>query len=259
VTHSRVSQPASDLYGLPLERFTDERNALARRLREQGRRDEAADVAKLRKPSVAAWAVNQLVRTQNRQIDALFDAGDALQKAQADVLAGKADSGSLRKAAEAERTALDSLIGKARGLLSGEGHELSPAKLEQVSETLHAAAIDERARVDVRDGCLTRELRHVGLGALDAAAVSKPRAKATRPPKDEERAARLKAARRAEVEARRELGSAKKSVQAAEYQRALAAQNLQEAEQALIQARDLLQQTTRDHKRARRALEELEG
>ena len=56
---------ANKLYGLPLERFTEERNALAKRLREEGQRDEAATVSKLRKPSVAAWAVNQIVRTQN--------------------------------------------------------------------------------------------------------------------------------------------------------------------------------------------------
>ena len=35
-----------ELYGLPLERFTDERNALAKRLREEGRRDEASEVAR---------------------------------------------------------------------------------------------------------------------------------------------------------------------------------------------------------------------
>src|SRR5437763_13328928 len=141
-----VSRPASDLYGLPLERFTEERNALARRLRQQGRREEAAEVSKLRKPSVAAWAVNQLVRTQRREIDALFAVGDALQKSQGDVLAGRGDAGSLRAAADAERAALDRLGPKARGLLIADGHELTPPKLEQVSDTLHAAALEEEAR-----------------------------------------------------------------------------------------------------------------
>lgn len=81
---------ADDLFGLPLERFTEERNALARELRREGRRDEAAEVARLRKPSVAAWAVNQLVRTQRREVDQLFAAGDALREAQAGLLAGRA-------------------------------------------------------------------------------------------------------------------------------------------------------------------------
>ncbi|MGH2841808.1 MAG: hypothetical protein ACRDKY_13385, partial [Solirubrobacteraceae bacterium] len=77
---------ASDLYGLPLDRFVPERGALAKALKSEGRRDEAAGVAGLRKPSVAGWAVNQLVRTQGRDVQELFDAGDALRDAQADLL-----------------------------------------------------------------------------------------------------------------------------------------------------------------------------
>ncbi len=67
-----------ELYGLPLERFVPERAALVKALRAEGRREDAAQVAKLRKPSVAAWAVNQLVRTQGRAAAELFAAGDAL-------------------------------------------------------------------------------------------------------------------------------------------------------------------------------------
>ena len=53
-----------ELYGLPLDRFVAERAALAKSLRSEGQREQADQVAKRRKPSVAAWAVNQLVRTQ---------------------------------------------------------------------------------------------------------------------------------------------------------------------------------------------------
>ena len=140
-----------DLYGLPLERFTDERNALVRELRRAGRSDDATEVGKLRKPSLAAWAVNQLVRTQRREVTALFKAGDALMDAQAKLLAGRGDSAKLRKANDAERAAVERLTEKARGLLSGDGHELNSARLEQVSETLHAAALDGDARKQVTD------------------------------------------------------------------------------------------------------------
>ena len=75
-----LTEPA-DLYGLPIERFTEERNTLARELRREARRDEAAFVSKLRKPSLAAWAVNQLVRSQRSEISALYESGDALQRA----------------------------------------------------------------------------------------------------------------------------------------------------------------------------------
>jgi hypothetical protein len=153
-----------ELYGLPLDRFVPERAALVRQLRSAGRRDEAAVVAALRKPSVSAWAVNQLVRTQRPALDALLAAGDGLRAAQSDVLAGHGDARALRAAGEQVRDALEALTDKATGLLSSAGHELSPATLERVSETLRAAALDDDARGLADRGRLERELRHVGFG-----------------------------------------------------------------------------------------------
>jgi hypothetical protein len=230
-----VTDP-SDLYGLPLERFTEERNALAKQLRADGRRDEAAEVAKLRKPSVSAWAVNQLVRTQKREVEGLFKAGDALQKAQADLLRKRGDPGSLRQAVEAERAAVDQLTDKARGLLSADGHELTPARLEQVSETLHAAALDTEARDQLVEGSLLRELRHVGLGPLSGR-TNKPKPKPRTAPK---------ADRKADAQARRELDRAARAVNKAEARRDRAAGELQDAEAALDEANQRLHQAQRN-------------
>ncbi len=169
-----------DLYGLPLDRFIPERGALAKALRADGRRDDAAEVAGLRKPSVAAWAVNQLVRSQPAGVQALLHAGDELRDAQARLLAGSGDGKALRAANEHEREAVDELVRAAQGLLSSDGHELSPAVVERVADTLHAAALDEGARERVRDGRLERELRHVGLGLGETA---DPFAVAPPPPK----------------------------------------------------------------------------
>lgn len=155
----------SDLYGLPLDQFIPERAALVKGLRGAGEKGEAARVAGLRKPSVAAWTVNQLMRTQRSAVAGLFEAGDALGRAQAELLAGRGDAGALRAATQDERRAVDELVAVARGLLSSEGQEPTQATLDRVSETLHAAALDEDARARVRDGCLERELRQVGFGA----------------------------------------------------------------------------------------------
>ena len=252
------------LYGLPLEQFTEQRNALARQLRETGQRDDAAEVSKLRKPTVAAWAVNQLVRTQRRDVAALFKAGDALQEAQADLLAKRGDPGALRNAADAEREALDRLAAAARGLLSGDGHELTAARLEQVSETLHAAALDADARSQVEDGCLVRELRHAGLGAFGPVDTPKPRARRAKQPAgkharaDGERAAELKAARQAEANARRRAVRAVRVVDAAEQRRDRATERLREAEEALAAARELADQAARALREAERAVGKLE-
>ena len=153
------------LYGLPLDRFIAERSALVKALRADGQREQAAEVGALRKPSVAAWAVNQLVRTQRRAVDALFAAGDALRDVQAEVMAGRQDAQSLRDAAAEERAAVDALIEAARGLLTSEGEGLSSTVVDRVADTLHAAALDDEARAEVDEGRLERELRHVGLGA----------------------------------------------------------------------------------------------
>ena len=157
-----------DLYGLPLDQFIPERTALVRELRGSGDRERAGEVAALRKPSVAAWAVNQLVRTQRKPVADLLEAGDALRAAQDDVLAGRGDAQSLRAAVEHERAAVDALTEAARGLLSSEGQELSETMIERVSDTLHAAALDDEARARVTEGLLERELQHVGLGGFGA-------------------------------------------------------------------------------------------
>jgi hypothetical protein len=167
-------ETAEDLYGLALERFIPERTALAQALRADKRREEASQVAARRKPSVAAWAVNQLVRTQGRTIAKLFEAGDDLADAQAAAADGKRTGEQMRGAMGRQRDAIDQLVEAARGLLSLDGHPLSAQTLERVAETLRAASIDSGSREQAQSGCLVAELRFAGLsigglGATDAA------------------------------------------------------------------------------------------
>jgi hypothetical protein len=266
---------ARDLYGLPLDRFVPERGALAKELRTESRREQAAEVAGLRKPSVAAWAVNQLVRTQRDAVDELFDAGDALQRAHSRLLEGRGNGASLREALARERTAVDELIEKARGLLSSEGHGLAQATIDRVSETLHAAALDADARAQVKDGCLHRELRHIGLGAGEAASLpgwasakggesrapgrtagrsSSTTASARVERSNRERAKRLAAARKAEATARRASERAVRELQAAEQRRDRASESLRDADVAVASARKHAEEASRAHRDAQRAL-----
>jgi hypothetical protein len=284
-----------DLYGLPLERFVPERAALAKELRAAGRRDEAAGVAKLRKPSAAAWAVNQLVRTQRDATRELFAAGDAVRAAQADVLAGRGDARALHEAAARERDAVGGLVETARGLLGGDGHELSATTLVRIADTLHAAALDDALRDEVREGRLERELRHVGLGLGEAPAAGMAARRrgagtgAAPPPAPggggasgaragtRERADQLRAAREratadaaqaaartaARREARAAVARAAKAeeraghaLRAAEERRERAAAALAQADAALDEARAAAASATDEYRRARAALEE---
>lgn len=247
---------SDDLYGLPLDRFVPERNALAKALRGAGERERAAEVAALRKPSVAAWAVNQLARTQRQAMGELLAAGDGLREAHEQVLAGRGDGRSLREAVERERSAVDALTGTARGLLTSEGHELSQTIIDRVADTLHAAALDDAAREQVQQGRLERELRHVGLGGLGSFGAQAP-PPGPRPPRSEPRGARAPAPRSAGGEdARAELEAAKARAEAQATARAEARATEREARRQLERATRAATAARERRDRAAQALSE---
>jgi hypothetical protein len=268
------SMNSDGLYGLPLERFVPERGALAKELRSSGRREEATAVAALRKPSISAWSVNQLVRTQHHAVADLFVAGDALRDAQSGVLAGSAQAPALREATERERAAVEALLDKARGLLSSDGHEPSRVILDRVAETLHAAALDDDARKLIGDGRLERELRHVGFGA---GLGTQPSPTDRRPPASRdtgraekakkradadklaarERAKARKVAQTAEAEARRAADRAARALGTAERRRERAAETLRQAEEELAQAQAGAKATAETRREAEQRLEAL--
>ncbi|MGZ4398486.1 MAG: hypothetical protein ACXVZ1_08720, partial [Gaiellaceae bacterium] len=63
-----VDQAIDDLYGADLGSFADERQRLARALREQGEPEQAKVVSGLRKPTRAAWLLNQLARRHRLEV-----------------------------------------------------------------------------------------------------------------------------------------------------------------------------------------------
>src|SRR4051794_36382292 len=152
------------LYGLPLDEFVPERDALAKRLRAAGDRAGADEVKKLPKPTRAAWAVNRLARDQPADVKALVSAGKALARAQKDLLSG-ADPGELRDAAAEARGAVDRLVAAA---------DATGATADKVRSTLHAATVDPEVRDAVAAGRLVRERSAAGFGGLDALAASLP-------------------------------------------------------------------------------------
>src|SRR5918998_1397371 len=133
-----------DLYGLPLDEFTAARNALAKELA-KAKDPRAAEVKGLAKPSVAAWAVNQLARRRRKDVDALLDAGARLREAQAGALGG-GDPAELREALRAERDAVARLTAAAEEVLEDAGHSASVQTQNRISDTLRAAAVDDAGR-----------------------------------------------------------------------------------------------------------------
>jgi hypothetical protein len=242
-----VDEEIDRLYGLPLEEFVPERDALAKRLRGEKRRDEADAVKALRKPSVAAWAVNQALRSNPAEQRALLKAGDALRRAQEKLVAGRGDAAAVREASEGERQAVGALLTAARGLAREKGF-LSEPVLNRVRETLHAAATDDEARTEIEAARVSREHRPAAFGGLEAPAAppKQPRRKPApdrkaeeRERKEQERARRqqaqaeLKAARAEEREAAQRRREAERALEAAEKAERKAAERRAAAEEAL--------------------------
>jgi hypothetical protein len=253
-----------DLYGLPLDRFVAARAALVKALRVKKRRQEATEVAALRKPSVAAWAVNQLVRTQPEAFQVLFETGDDLARAQARAAAGKGGGDVMRDATHRQRDAVRELLEAAHRLLNSAGHGVSQATTERVGETLRAAANDGDARRQVLGGCLTRELRFVGvgIGGGDETAAGTDETVPARDAQAERRAARereaaLNDARRIEAEARRAAARDDKELAAAQARKGDAVASLQEAETLLRVAARRAEDSAAKLTAAEQALEDL--
>jgi hypothetical protein len=165
---------ADKLYGLALEDFVAQRDALAKRLRADGRRAEGDEVKALRKPPAVVWAVNQLMRTQRKAARALVDAADRAARHPSD-----------RDALRAHHDSLDQLTTAGAGLLSGKGRGLSEDALLRVRGALHAASLDRDRREEFIAGRLSEEPAPAGFGAITGMpAPAKPRAakKKERPP-----------------------------------------------------------------------------
>lgn len=251
---------ASELYGLPLDQFTVERNGLVKRLKAGGEKEEAGRVAKLRKPSTAAWAVNQLVRTQKQAIAELFKSGDQMIKAQARALSGQGSAEALKAATLKQREATRGLLEAATGLLNSDGHELPANVQERVSETLRAAAIDPDSREQVRTGCLAKELQFTGLPGFATAAPGRSATADDKSRRDRDKEKRraeadLKAAQAHRKDAREKLRQAKadlagaeQELTAAERHRHRASAAVEKAEQKLAKAEEHLQEAQRGGK-----------
>jgi hypothetical protein len=153
---------ARELYALQPDEFTATRNRRAADARSDGDKELAASIRLLQKPSIAAWAMNLLVREQSEEIDQVLELGRTLRTAQADL-----DSDTLRKLS-AQRRALVAALGKqAASLAKNSGHPISAAAVLEVEQSLNAAMADARAAAALKTARLTRALDSVGLEAVD--------------------------------------------------------------------------------------------
>jgi hypothetical protein len=209
-------------------------------------------VRALAKPSVAAWAVNQLARREPDAVRSLLNVAARLRSAQERSLQGERAADELRAAQSEEREVIRGLAQRAGELLSESGRPASGTTLERVSSILRAAAVSDPAAL--REGRLSGDVEVTGFDAFAGLELPKSRrggAAAAR--KGDDLAERRRAKREAEQRrkklekevrqltsraeaAEREAGKARDAADAAE---AAAAELRRDADAAAAELADL--------------------
>ncbi|MFB2599031.1 hypothetical protein ACEXQE_14665 [Herbiconiux sp. P17] len=167
-----LSAIARELYALDPAEFTAGRNARAKEAADDGDRPLSQRIRSLAKPSVAAWAVNALVRHRFDEVDALLELGERLRRAQDDL-----DRDTIRELGRDRQRMLAEIGRSARELGDELGTTVSESASVELQQTLQAAMGDEAAAAAVRDGTLVRTFSGSGLDPVDlAGAVAVPEA-----------------------------------------------------------------------------------
>lgn len=147
---------AEQLFDLPAADFVAARDDLVRRLKAGGDREEADRVKAMRRPTLAAWAVNQVVRQHPDHCVELVDAGAVLQRAMRKAMSGVADSG-IREATATRRRMVEALTDMAAAILADSGAR-PDSHLDDVAATFEAASADPGAAEQVAEACLSAPL-----------------------------------------------------------------------------------------------------
>jgi hypothetical protein len=283
VRASNLEDDVDALFRLPLTEFTGARNALSAQLKKSGRADDAARVKTLAKPSVSAWAVNQLYWNHREAFDRLIASGERFHKAQTSRSANKVAD--IRQALDRRRESLTQLSDLATALLRDAGHNPAPDTIHRITTTLEGISA-YAARADApRAGRLTEDVDPPGFELFGssipsgmrlvppAAAPTSAKPKHTdRPSGIELRKAKIASAKASLQEAKKSLSQARsraQSLEAAqkkadaqaketEKQKREAEQRLEKAEAASKLAAQRVRTITVEAKEATKAVEDAE-
>jgi hypothetical protein len=224
----RATEVADRLYAVPPRDFVAERDAAVAAARAAGDAVTAAALAKLRRPTVAAWLVNLLALRRPELVAELTELASALHTAQREL-----DGARLRELTARRRATVSALVGVARSLAREADPALADGKLPlaEVERTLSAALADREVAETVRSGRLTRTAAHDGFGELPRARLRLVTGEAGgRPPAAPERGEEVT---RQAAEAELAEARAAAAAAAAELDRAAAAQR--DAKRALAE------------------------
>ncbi len=142
-----------ELYGVEPSSFVEVRKRLAGALRSAGDPAGAKSLLAARRPTTAAWALNQLTREHPELVDTFLGASHDLERAQTGELPGGREAA--RDATRAQRDALEAVSDAALAVL---GERATDAYRGAIQATLRAAGADPAVAEELRHGRFEREL-----------------------------------------------------------------------------------------------------
>lgn len=166
-----VTEPTArtweQLFAVPLHAFVKERNAIAARLKKEGRTAEARVVLRLRKPGATLWVTNRLARAEAKRLADFLESVESVRNAQL------RDPRAAATAVRQQRARLEDLVRRAGDLLDALGHRSTPETRRRMSNTLLGAAVDRKLVEELRQGRLTAEASAPGFEVLTGAPPGK--------------------------------------------------------------------------------------
>jgi len=145
-----LGEVADALYALPHAEFIAARSDYVKAAKAEGERELAATIGKLRRPTAAAWLINQLAREQPGELARLADLGDRLRTAHHDV-----DGAAIRELSRERQTVMGSLVAGAREVGRREGQPVSDSTVRELEDIFTAALADADAAGALASGRLT--------------------------------------------------------------------------------------------------------
>lgn len=160
ILHLRAA--VEQLYAAVPGEFTALRTQLAKQARSAGDAELAKAITALRKPTVAAWALNHFVREHGDELDDFRAFAELLREAQRTL-----DAEQLRVLGRERAKRVDAVAERVTEEAKAAGQPLGAGVAQEVRDSLTALVADETAEASILTGALVRALSYSGFGSVD--------------------------------------------------------------------------------------------
>jgi len=163
-TRGSLEDDVDALFKIPLAEFTGARNDLAARLKREGLANDSNFVKALAKPSISAWAVNQLHWNHREAFERLLSTSQRFRQSQTSHPATR--MADLRGSLDARGEVLSHLSDLATVLLREAGHNPTPDTIHRITTTLEALSAHATPSDGPTPGRLSQDVDPPGFESL---------------------------------------------------------------------------------------------